>query len=110
VRDVAVKRLDAPAPEGTAPVVWLRSARECVVDGVQSPQADTLARVSGAKTALVRVVADGGSRERVVIDADVDAAELRVSANVTVNVTPPSARLPTPATTRRSESSTRRRP
>lgn len=86
VRDVAIKRLTAPAPAGTAPVVWLRSTRDCVLDAVQSPEANTLARLSGAKTALVHVAADAGPTQRVVVDPDVDATQLRVSGNLTVQV------------------------
>src|SRR5262249_35828951 len=73
VRDVIVKRLGATAPAGAAPVVWLRSARECFLDAVQSPEADTLTRLSGARTALVRVTADASARQRVLLDPDVDA-------------------------------------
>ena len=86
VRDVAVSRLGATAPSGVAPVVWLRSTRGCLLDAVQSPEADTLARLSGAPTALVHVTADAGRRQRVVMDPDVDATALRVSGNATVEV------------------------
>ena len=86
VGDVRVSRLAATRPSGLAPVVWLRSTRGCLVDAVQSPEAVTLARLSGAQTARVHVAADAGGTQRVVIDRDVDRAALRVSGNVTVSV------------------------
>src|SRR5262245_28356928 len=90
VRDVIVKRLGATASSSAAPVVWLRSTRDCLLDAVQSAETDTLARLSGANTALVHVVAaDAGPAQRVVIDPDVDATQLRVSGNLTVNASTP---------------------
>ena len=83
VRDATVKQLHATAPSGAAPVVWLRSTRQCLLDDVQS-EADTVAQLSGARTALVQVTAGAGRRRRVLVDPDVDATQLHVTGNVTV--------------------------
>ena len=36
---------------GRGPVAWLRSHADCLLDGIRSPDAHTLARLSGAETA-----------------------------------------------------------
>jgi Glycosyl hydrolases family 28/Pectate lyase superfamily protein len=86
VRDVTVKRLVATAPSGAAPVAWLRSTQDCLLDDIRSPGADTLARLSGAETARVRVVAGVGSAQVVVIDPDVDSTALRTGGSVIAGV------------------------
>ena len=78
-----MKDVVATAPTGTAPVAWLRSSRDCLLEGVRSPGARTLARLSGRETAKVRVVGDAGTPQQVVIlDPDV-ADALRTQGNVT---------------------------
>jgi hypothetical protein len=72
VGEATVKDLVATASSIGAPVAWLRSARDCVLDGVRAPEARTLARLSGEDTARVRVVSAPGVVQKVVIDADVD--------------------------------------
>jgi Pectate lyase superfamily protein/Right handed beta helix region len=76
VREVTVKSLVATAPSGTAPVAWLRSTQDCLLDGIRSPGADILARFSGPQTARARVVG-AGLAQLVVIDPDVDSTALR---------------------------------
>ena len=83
VRDVVVKSLAASAPAGAAPVVWLRSVQDCLLDDIRSPQATTLARLSGPESARVRVAADADPAQLVVIDPDVDSTALRASGSVT---------------------------
>ena len=82
VRDVIVKSLVATAPAGAAPVAWLRSTRDCVLDDIRSAPAETLARLSGPETARVRVAGGAGPTQLVVIDPDVDAMALRTSGSV----------------------------
>ena len=77
VRDVTVKSLMATAPSGAAPVAWLRSTQDCLLHDIRSPEAHTLAWISGAETARVRVVAGAGSPHLMVIDPDVDSTALR---------------------------------
>jgi hypothetical protein len=84
VREVRVKSLVATAPSGAAPVAWLRSTQDCLIDGIRSPEADTLARLSGVETARIRVVAGAGPAQLVVIDPDVDSTALRTGGSVTV--------------------------
>ena len=86
VREVTVKSLVATAPSGAAPVAWLRSTQDCLLDGIRSPEAHTLARLSGVETAKVRVVAGGGPAQLVVIDPDVDSTALRTGGSVTARV------------------------
>jgi hypothetical protein len=88
VREATVKNVVATAPSGGAPVAWLRSTQDCVVDGIRSPEAGTLARLSGATTARIRIAAAAGPPQRVVIDPDVDATELSTSGSVTATVSP----------------------
>lgn len=83
VREVTVKSLVATAPAGAAPVAWLRSVQDCLLDDIRSAQADTLARLSGPETARIRVAAGAGPAQLVVIDPDVDATALRTSGSVT---------------------------
>jgi hypothetical protein len=88
-QDVTVKHLVATAPSGVAPVVWLRSTRTCLLDAVRAVDADTLVRVSGETTAQVRVSAEPGPTQLVVIDPDVDRGQLRVSGSVVTRESPP---------------------
>ena len=83
VRGASVKSLVATAPTGATPVAWLRSTRDCLLDGVRAPDAETLARLSGPETAKVRIVsadadlrAGGAPRSRV-------GGALRTQGNVT---------------------------
>jgi hypothetical protein len=82
VGEATVKDLVATASSIGAPVAWLRSARDCVLDGVRAPGARTLARLSGEETARVRVVSAPGVVQNVVIDADVDPGALIASIPV----------------------------
>ena len=86
VREGIVTTLAASAPSGDAPVAWLRSTQDCLLDGIRSPQADILARLSGPATARVRVAAGSDRAHIVVIDPDVDPTALRADGNVTTRV------------------------
>ena len=86
VREAMVKSLVATAPSGAAPVAWLRSTQDCLLDGIRSPEAHTLARLSGPETARVRVAARAGPAQLVVIDPDVDSTALRTVGSVTARV------------------------
>ena len=83
VREATVKSLVTTTPSGGAPVVWLRSAQDCLLEGLRSQGAETLARLSGAETARVRVVSSAGPAQEVVIDPDVHATALRTAGNLT---------------------------
>ena len=83
VREVTVKKLVATAPPGATPVVWLRSTQDCLLDGIRSPEAATLARLSGPETARIRVAAGAGPAQLVVIDPEVDSTALRIGGSVT---------------------------
>jgi hypothetical protein len=83
VQAARVKALVATAPRGAAPVAWLRATRDCVLDGVSAPDAETLARLSGPETAKVRVVGAEPSEQVVIYDPDVSAGELVTQGHVT---------------------------
>lgn len=76
VRGAAVRDVEATAPADGGPVAWLRSTQDCLLDGLRSPQAGMLARVSGGETARIQVVG-GPARQVVLLDPDVDATALR---------------------------------
>jgi hypothetical protein len=84
VREATVRSLAATAPSEAGPVVWLRATRECLLDGIRSPAAETLARLSGPETAGVRIVA--GPRDPapqvVLLDPDVSVMALRAREGV----------------------------
>ncbi len=86
VREATVRSLVATAPAGAAPVAWLRSTQDCLLDDLRSPEAHTLARLSGAETVSIRVAAGAGPAQLVVIDPDVDSTALRTDGNVTATV------------------------
>jgi hypothetical protein len=86
VREATIASLVVTAPSGAAPVAWLRSTQDCLLDGVHSPDAYTLARLSGAETARVRVAADAGPAQLVVIDPDVNSAALNTTGSVTASI------------------------
>jgi glycosyl hydrolase family 28/pectate lyase-like protein len=79
VREATVKSFAATAPSDGGPVAWLRSSRDCLLDGIRSPEAETLARLSGAETARVRIAAEApGRAQRVVLlDPEVSSTALR---------------------------------
>jgi hypothetical protein len=79
VREATVKGLVATAPVDGGPVAWLRSTQDCLLDGIRSPGAETLARVSGGQTARVRVAGGAATRAHqvVLVDPDVDSTALR---------------------------------
>jgi hypothetical protein len=54
---VVIRAMQAIPPAEGGPLLWLRSVRECVLDGLR-PRAGTktLLRLSGADTARIRVV------------------------------------------------------
>jgi hypothetical protein len=84
VREAAVKGLVATASSDGGPVAWLRSTQDCLLDGVRSPTAETLARLSGAETARARVVAAGDAHPQVVlVDPEVEMTALHAGAGVT---------------------------
>jgi hypothetical protein len=84
VRGAAVKTLVATAPHDSGPVAWLRSAQDCVLTGVQTPDAPTVIRLSGTETTKVRVVAPASSpAPHVLIDSDVDETTLSTEGSVT---------------------------
>jgi hypothetical protein len=70
------------APAGGAPVAWLRATQDCVLHGVRSPDAATLARLSGPETARVVVVAGAGLTQMILLDPEVDPAALRTEGSV----------------------------
>ncbi len=80
-----------PAVEGEEPLVWLRSVRDCVLDGLR-PRAGTrrVVRLSGADTAGIRLErSDFRQVERVAtVDTDVAASAPRMQGNAA----PPSPR------------------
>jgi hypothetical protein len=86
VRDVIVKSLVATAPSGAAPVAWLHSSQDCLLEGIRSPEADMLVRLSGVETARVRVLGGAGPAQLVVVDSDVDPTALRTDGSVTARV------------------------
>jgi hypothetical protein len=92
VRQARLTSLALTAPSGGAPAVWLRSAQDCLLEGVRAPDADTLARVSGPGTARVRVVTDASPARVVVIDPDVDSAALNAEGSVIRTHAPDDAR------------------
>jgi hypothetical protein len=85
VRGAIVKRLVASAPSGGEPLAWLQSSRDCLLEGIRSPEAETLARLSGPETARIRVVAGaaGPAPQVVLLDPDVNSAALRTQGSVT---------------------------
>jgi hypothetical protein len=84
VREATVRSLAATAPSEAGPVVWLHATRECLLDGIRSPAAETLARLSGPETAGVRIAA--GSRDPapqvVLLDPEVSVMALRAREGV----------------------------
>jgi hypothetical protein len=85
VREATVKDIVATAPSGPSPVVWLRSSRDCLLEGIRSPGARTLARLSGPETAKVRVVGDTTVpvQQVVLLDPDVSSTVLETHGSVT---------------------------
>jgi hypothetical protein len=85
VREATVKSLVGTAPSDGGAVAWLRSTQDCLLEGIRSPEAQTLARLSGGETARVRVVAGaaGPARQVVLLDPDVDSTALRTQGGVT---------------------------
>jgi hypothetical protein len=88
VREATVRTLVATAPSDGGPVAWLRSTRDCLLDGIRAPEAETLARLSGGETARVRVVggATGTAPQVVLLDPDVEATALRTEGGVTSKI------------------------
>jgi hypothetical protein len=95
VREATVTSLVASAPSGNTPLAWLRSTRDCLLHGIRSRDAHTLARLSGADTARIRVVADAGP-QLVMIDPDVNWTALRASENVVARASTPTRMHDTP--------------
>jgi hypothetical protein len=90
VREATAESLVVPAPSDAGPVVWLRSTQDCLLEGIRSPEAGALARLSGAETARVRVVASGAARQVVLVDPEVEATALAARGRVTTRRwTPP---------------------
>jgi hypothetical protein len=56
VRHSSVRNLVATAPADAGPVAWLRSTRDCVLDGIRAREREARVRLSG-ETARVRVAA-----------------------------------------------------
>ena len=83
VREAVVKGVVAAPPSAGGPVAWLSSTQDCLLDGLRSPGAETLIRLSGAETARVRVVAAAGPNQEVVIDPDVSPTVLRTVGSLT---------------------------
>jgi Pectate lyase superfamily protein/Glycosyl hydrolases family 28 len=98
VREATVKSLTATAPSGAAPVAWLRSAQDCLLEGVRSPQAHTLARLSGVETARVLIATDTGTAQRIAVDPDVHPFALRTVGRGTATVVAPQEEAPGAAT------------
>jgi hypothetical protein len=59
------------------------------VDGLRSPEAATLARLSGETTARIRIAAAAAPSQRVILDPDVAPTELSTSGSVTSTVSTP---------------------
>jgi hypothetical protein len=80
-----VRALQAMPPSEAGPLIWLRSVRDCVIDGFR-PRASTptLLRLSEADTSRIRVVRSDLRRVGTVAtsDAEVPATALRMEANV----------------------------
>ena len=75
VRKATLRRVEASAPSQPGPVVWLRSARDCLITAIRCrPEAKPVLRITGASTRGVRVAAGEGHAQPVVLlDAEVDA-------------------------------------
>ena len=82
VGQASIADLVVTAPAGGAAVAWLRSAQDCLLSGIRSPDAETLARLSGPATARVRVVAGAGLTRVILLDPEVDPAALRTEGSV----------------------------
>jgi hypothetical protein len=84
VREATVTTMLATAPSDAGPVAWLRSARDCLVRGIRSPEARTVVRLSGVETARVRLRAGASSPAQPVVrlDPDVDATALSTEGSV----------------------------
>jgi hypothetical protein len=83
VRGARVRGLVATAPVDAGPVAWLTSSQDCQLEGIRSSEAGTLARLSGADTARVRIAGPGGPGQQIVLlDPDVNATALRAGAGV----------------------------
>jgi hypothetical protein len=75
VRRVLIRALQAmPPAEGEQPLLWLRSVRDCAVEGVR-PRVGTrrVVRLSGRDTTGVRL-AGGDLEPAIIVDADVARA------------------------------------
>jgi hypothetical protein len=84
---VAVRALRATPPAEGGPLLWLRSVRECVLDGLRpGPGTKTLFRLSGADTARIRVTRSDLRRVETVAIVDTGAV---TTALVRTGETPP---------------------
>jgi len=86
VNEASVRGMSVTAPAKGTAVVWLRSAKDCVLSGIRATGAAVLARLSEAETARVRVVAS--ARQVVLVDRGVEAAALRTEGPVTRRESP----------------------
>lgn len=91
---VATPVREASAPSGAAPVVWLHSTRDCLLDGIRSPEATTLARLSGAATARIAIGASSRPPQLVALDPDVDPAAVHTAGVVTPMKVPLAPEVP----------------
>jgi hypothetical protein len=84
---VVIRAMQAMPPAEGGPLVWLRSVRECVLDGFR-PRAGTrtLLRLSGADTARIRVVRSDLRRVEKIAIVDTGAP---TTALVRIGETPP---------------------
>jgi polygalacturonase len=84
VRDSTVRSTTVTAPSDGGPVAWLHSTRDCLLDGLHAPDAETLARLSGEETARVHIVAPtaGHAQQVVLLDRGVEATGLRTEGHL----------------------------
>ena len=86
VREVTVKNLAVTAPAGDAPVAWLRSAQDCLLDDIFVPRRPRRSPDSAApRRRGLRVLAGANPAQPAVIDPDVDSKALRTSGSVTAS-------------------------
>lgn len=96
VREARLRQIVATPPTPPGPLVWLRSARNCLLTAISCrPDAKTVVRLSGAETGGVRVAGGAGQAQPLVLlDPDVDETALRMESDRPLG---PAERRPPPA-------------
>jgi hypothetical protein len=80
VRDARVRAVRGTAPTGGGSLVWLHAVRDAELRDLDPRAGRTVARLSGAETAGIRLGRHDGERF-VVVDHDVSEAALEVDAS-----------------------------